>query len=101
MKGYQSIELDLAWVPPISAMAYMEWMLAPTDFEARDETWAGAARIYFDLRRRGLTVGSPIDCCIAQIALEYDVLLLHRDRDFEAIAGVRTFREERLSRESP
>jgi predicted nucleic acid-binding protein len=56
--------------------------------ECRAESWARAARIYFDLRRIGKTVRSPIDCCIAQIAIEHEVVLLHRDRDFEVIAGV-------------
>ena len=61
------------------------------------ESWAGAARIYFDLRRLGRTVVSPIDCCIAQIAIESDVMLLHRDRDFETIAEVRPLRQQRLT----
>lgn len=59
--------------------------------EAEADTWRSAARIYFDLRRQGLTVNGPIDCCIAQIALENDLLLLHRDKDFEVIARVRPF----------
>jgi predicted nucleic acid-binding protein len=57
--------------------------------ETQATTWTGAARMFFELRRQGLTVRSPIDCCIAQIAIERDVLLLHNDRDFEAIASVR------------
>jgi predicted nucleic acid-binding protein len=48
-----------------------------------------AARIYFDCRRKGLTVRSTADCVIAQIALEQEYALLHDDRDFEAIAKVR------------
>lgn len=47
-----------------------------------------AARLYFRCRRAGLTVRSSADCLIAQIALEHDLLLLHNDRDFEAIASV-------------
>jgi hypothetical protein len=58
--------------------------------------WAEAARVYFDLRRRGRSVRSPIDCCIAQAALEHDATLLHRDRDFEAIAEVRPLRQRWL-----
>lgn len=64
--------------------------------EARAETWQGAARIFFELRRRGRTVRSPIDCCIAQLALEHGALLVHRDRDFETIADVRALRQQRL-----
>ncbi len=48
-----------------------------------------AARIYFDCRRRGLTVRSAADCLIAQIAIENSLVLLHNDRDFEAIRKVR------------
>jgi hypothetical protein len=57
--------------------------------EASAGTWREAARIYFDLRRRGATVNSPIDCCIGKLAIEFKALLLHRDRDFERIAKVR------------
>lgn len=64
-----------------------------TYLELRPSSWRDAARIYFDLRRLGRTVRSPIDCCIAQLALEEDVLLLHRDRDFEVIAGARPVRQ--------
>ncbi|MDJ0763157.1 MAG: PIN domain-containing protein [Myxococcota bacterium] len=54
-----------------------------------DATWANAARIFFDLRRTGRTVRSPIDCCIAQLALESGMVLLHRDRDFDTISQIR------------
>lgn len=51
-----------------------------------------AARIFFECRRRGLTVRSGDDCLIAQIALDHDLALLHDDRDFEAIRRVRPLR---------
>ena len=57
------------------------------------DSWLESARVWFDLRRRGLTVRSTIDCCIAMLAIENDVELLHRDRDFKTIATVRSFRE--------
>ena len=56
--------------------------------EASENTWRHAARIYFELRRQGLTVRSPIDCCIAAIAMESQATLLHRDHDFDVIAGI-------------
>lgn len=71
-----------------------EWTLLSTYLEAQDyvelkaSSWQAAARIYYDLRRRGLTVRSPIDCCIAQAALENDLLLIHDDRDFVTVAQV-------------
>lgn len=62
--------------------------------EAQDPYGSGveAARIYFDCRRRALTVRSSVDCLVAQIALEHDLALLHDDRDFDAIARVRPLR---------
>ena len=65
--------------------------------EAGSETWSQAARIFFDLRRQGLTIRSPIDCCIAQLAIEHDALLLHNDLDFEAISKVRPLASRRLT----
>ena len=64
--------------------------------EASGDTWRDAARIYFDLRRRGRTIRSPIDCCIAQLAIENDLRLLHEDRDFETIAEIRTLAAWRI-----
>ena len=52
-------------------------------------TYREAARIYYDCRRRGLTVRSSVDCFVAQLVLEVDGTLLHNDDDFEAIAKVR------------
>jgi len=45
-----------------------------------------AANIYRQLRKRGLTIRSPIDCMIAALALRCHFLLLHKDRDFPVIA---------------
>lgn len=73
-----------------------EWLLLSSHLEDQTYvettalTWQTAARIYFDLRRQGLTVRSPIDCCIAQLALENDLLLLHNDKDFTVINQIRT-----------
>jgi predicted nucleic acid-binding protein len=56
------------------------------------KSYVEAARIYFDCRRKALTVRSTTDCLIAQIALEHGYALLHEDRDFDAIARVRPLR---------
>jgi predicted nucleic acid-binding protein len=79
-----------------------EWTLLSIYLETQDyvelttHAWQAAARIYYDLRRQGLTVRSPIDCCIAQAALENDLLLIHNDRDFETIAQVRALQHLRF-----
>ena len=54
-----------------------------------------AARIFFDCRRRGLTVRSSTDCLIAALALEQGHTLLHDDADFDTIARVRPLRTSR------
>jgi len=46
-----------------------------------------AARMYFDLRRQGLTVRSVIDVLIAHTALQREWMLLHNDKDFDVMAG--------------
>lgn len=68
-------------------------------FEATENTWKESARIYFELRRKGITVSSPVDCCIAQIAIESGSLLLHMDQDFERITGIRPLIAERFTPE--
>ncbi|MBD2242508.1 PIN domain nuclease [Nostoc sp. FACHB-888] len=79
-----------------------EWTLLSTYLETQNyiepsiDSWQAAARIYYDLRRQGLTVRSPIDCCIAQTALENNLLLIHNDRDFETIAQVRPLQHLRF-----
>ncbi|MBW4559250.1 MAG: PIN domain nuclease [Trichormus sp. ATA11-4-KO1] len=79
-----------------------EWTLLSTYLEVQSyvelapHAWEAAARIYYDLRRQGLTVRSPIDCCIAQAALENNLLLVHNDHDFETIAQVRSLQNLRF-----
>lgn len=52
-------------------------------------THQGAARIYFDCRRIGLTVRSSMDCFLAQMILDVGAVLLHDDDDFDSISQVR------------
>lgn len=52
------------------------------------DSYAQAAHIYFTCRRKGVTIRSTVDCLIAQIAIENELVLLHNDKDFEQIAKV-------------
>jgi predicted nucleic acid-binding protein len=52
------------------------------------ESFAEAAKLFFQCRKKGVTVRSTIDCLIAQIAMEHDLLLLHNDQDFRLMANV-------------
>ncbi len=45
-----------------------------------------AADIYQDLRRKGITIRSIVDCLIAATAIETGASILHKDRDFDLIA---------------
>ncbi|MES2946141.1 MAG: PIN domain nuclease [Pseudomonadota bacterium] len=54
--------------------------------EAHRADYEGAARLYRLCRSKGVTIGSTIDCLIAQLCLRDDEALLAKDRDFEAIA---------------
>ena len=51
-------------------------------------SFAEAAKIYLDCRKKGITIRSTIDCLIAQTALENSLLLLHEDSDFDLMAKV-------------
>jgi len=65
------------------------------------ETHRDAARIYFDLRRQGVTIRSTVDCWIAQLALAADAPLLHDDEGFERIRIVRPLETLPQDRSSP
>ncbi len=58
----------------------MDW-LTPQE----PETYLAAAALFRDLRRRGITVRSTIDCLIAQLALENKALILTKDKDLSRI----------------
>jgi hypothetical protein len=58
--------------------------------------WINAARLYFELRRKGITIRSNIDCAIAILAMENNLLLYHCDRDFEQIAKFTVLKQTKL-----
>ncbi len=62
--------------------------------ETKENTWSQAAKIYYDLRKTGITIRSSINCCIAQIAIENQALLLHKDKDFTEVAKIRPLMNE-------
>jgi predicted nucleic acid-binding protein len=52
------------------------------------ETYEFASQLYRRARRAGFTVRKTSDCLIAAIALEHGALLVHNDRDFQALARI-------------
>lgn len=57
-----------------------------------------AADLYRMARRMGLTVRSGADCVIAACAIRNDLEVLHRDRDFDALARVSPLRATNIRR---
>ena len=47
-----------------------------------------AAHIYFTCRKQGITIRSTIDCLIAQISIEQDLIILHNDEDYIRLAKI-------------
>jgi predicted nucleic acid-binding protein len=52
------------------------------------ESYENAARMYFKCRRKGITINSSIDFLIAEIAIENNLMILHNDSDFTAMAKI-------------
>ena len=53
--------------------------------EIKKEIFVLSAEIYRSLRVRGITIRKTLDCIIAASAIQYQVPLLHNDRDFDPI----------------
>ena len=64
-------------------LATMRFYFLPETIDVYEES----ARMFFDLRRKGITVRSTIDILIALVAIRNNLSLLHNDRDFDAIAS--------------
>ncbi|MBF0133984.1 MAG: PIN domain nuclease [Magnetococcales bacterium] len=59
------------------------------------ETYLKAAKIFRDCRKKGKTIRKTADCIIAAICVENDLILLHKDGDFdvmETCAGLRVLK---------
>ena len=55
-----------------------------------------AIDLYRAARRQGITIRSSVDCIIAAIAVRHDALVLHRDRDYAALARFAPLRQRAL-----
>lgn len=62
-----------------------------------EETYVRAAVLYRKGRRRGVTIRSLVDCLVAAIAMEQEAAVLHKDRDYDRIAGYVPLKTVRLS----
>ena len=76
-----------------------EAMLAMPTVESplRSSVFDEAVDLYRLARRAGVTVRSGVDCVIAACALRHDLTVLHRDRDYGAIARISALSVKELS----
>jgi len=52
----------------------------------KETSYSTVARMYFELRRNGVTPRNITDLMIAATAIYHDLYLLHDDRDFDLLA---------------
>jgi predicted nucleic acid-binding protein len=59
-------------------------------FHPQDEivTYEFAAKLFYLCRRNGITIRSTIDCLVAQIAIEHNLVILHNDQNYNRIQSV-------------
>jgi len=68
--------------------AIREYLLEFPIYDAKGiGTYLKAAQIYRDCRKKGKTIRKTVDCVIAAVCIENDLILLHKDRDFDLIEG--------------
>ena len=75
---FQQLELLQGCKSEKEWLRLSEYLEGQDYLETKSSTWKSAARIFYELRKKRITVRSPIDCCIAQIAIERRVLLIHK-----------------------
>ncbi len=63
------------------------------EFPLGADVFSEAVDLFRGARRGGFTVRSSVDCLIAACAIRHDLEVLHRDRDFAAIARVSPLRQ--------
>jgi hypothetical protein len=67
-----------------------EYLSTQRFYDLKDpvDSFINAAKLYMECRKKGITIRSTIDCLIAETVLEHNLLLLHSDNDFKAMARV-------------
>jgi predicted nucleic acid-binding protein len=58
-----------------------------------EDVFVQAVELFRSARRGGRTVRSSIDCLIAACAIRHELEVLHRDRDYAALAEVSALRQ--------
>lgn len=85
----QGFRDESAYRPAREAMLALPIVESPL----RSDVVLEAVDLYRAARRGGRTVRSSVDCLIAACAIRHDLEVLHRDRDFAAIATISALRQ--------
>jgi predicted nucleic acid-binding protein len=88
----QGFRHESAFLVARDAMLALPCVESPLPQAAFEE----AVGLYRAGRRAGFTVRSGVDCLIAACAIRHGLTVLHRDRDFEALARVSPLRQRNL-----
>jgi predicted nucleic acid-binding protein len=91
MELLQGCKDEVEWAKMSSYLAVQNYL--EPDYSS---IWENSARLYFELRRQGITIRSNIDCAISIMAIENNLTLYHCDRDFEAIAKHTVLKQKKL-----
>ncbi|MFW6260281.1 MAG: PIN domain-containing protein [Spirochaetota bacterium] len=62
----------------------------------RAELYDEAIDLYRLARKNGLTIRSSVDCLIAACAIRQDLIVIHSDRDYPAIARVSALEQRQV-----
>ncbi len=73
------------------------WALPCVESPLTPDVVDAAVDLYRRARRAGITVRSSVDCLIAVCASRHHLRVVHRDRDFSALASVMPFEQENIS----
>ena len=64
----------------------------------RIDVYMHAVELYRSARRAGLTIRSGVDCVIGAAAIRNGLEVLHRDRDYDAIARISALQARNIRR---
>ena len=92
MELLQGCKDEIEWAKMSSYLAVQNYL--EPDYSS---IWENCARLYFELRRQGITIRSNIDCAIAILAIDHNLTLYHCDRDFEHIAKHTVLKQKKLN----
>lgn len=100
---YELIESEVVvWIVPTILQEIIQGFKSDNDFQIANELLqaypvikadpieaaVGAATLYRAARKKGVTIRRSNDCLIAWYAIQADVPIFHKDRDFDKLTGM-------------